>query len=246
MVGEILGAHDIDDTFWENTNPTDVSIDTVNSEEQMAGSHITEFHTPEDKEIALEDSLSQVNQQLDSKNDRQLMAPNRDTDHEHQNTSDLTYNPFIDDELVNHKDESTPSVAMQDQDHTNIMHKLATLVSSTRNRVQGFINDMVGNTDVPTSQSKPPMFEPTLHRISKIVIKEAVRDKMLELIQSDKKIPENDVDVLDLIDTLDLYGMINEGINKHYQRDAAQRVTNDMMHITNVLTPHTVITKRHM
>ena len=32
-VGQILGAHSIDDTFWNNTNPTDVSIDTVNSEE---------------------------------------------------------------------------------------------------------------------------------------------------------------------------------------------------------------------
>ena len=41
-------------------------------------------------------------------------------------------------------------------------------------------------------------------------MKEAVRDKMLELIQSGKKILENDVDVLDLIDTSDLYGMINE------------------------------------
>ena len=30
-VEEILGAHPIDDTFWENTNPTGVSIDRVNS-----------------------------------------------------------------------------------------------------------------------------------------------------------------------------------------------------------------------
>ena len=116
------------------------------------------------------------------------------------------------------------------------MHELATLVGSNRNTVQGFINGMVGNTNAPTSQSKPPMFEPTLHRISKIVIKGTVRDKMLELIQSGKKIPENDVDVLDLTDTSDLYGMINEGINKHYQRDTAQRVTNEMVNITNVST----------
>ena len=80
------------------------------------------------------------------------------------------------------------------------------------------------------------MFEPTLHRISKIVMEEAVRDKMLELIQSGKKIPENDVDVLDLIDTSDLYQMINEGINKHYQHDKARRVTNDRVNITNVST----------
>ena len=59
---------------------------------------------------------------------------------------------------------------------------------------------------------------------------------MLELIQSGKKIPENNVDVFDFINTLDLYAMINEGINKHYQRDAAQRVTNDMVKITNFST----------
>ena len=124
----------------------------------------------------------------------------------------------------------------QDQDHTNIMQGLATLVGSNRKTVQEFINDMVCETVVPTSQSRPPMFESTLHRISKIVMKEAVRDKMLELIQSGKKVKENNVDVLDLIDTSDLYGMINKGINKHYQRDAAQRVTNDALNTTNIST----------
>ena len=72
MVEEILGAHDIDDTFWENTNPTDVSIDTVNSEEQMAGSHITKFHTPKDKEITPEDTLSQENEHFNNAYDQQL------------------------------------------------------------------------------------------------------------------------------------------------------------------------------
>ena len=65
---------------------------------------------------------------------------------------------------------------------------------------------------------------------------ETVRDKMLELIQSGMKITENNVDVLDLIDTLDLYRMINDGINKHYQRDKAQIITNDMVNITTVYT----------
>ena len=38
-VEEILGAHPIDDDdFWGNINPPDVSIDTANSEEMMAGS----------------------------------------------------------------------------------------------------------------------------------------------------------------------------------------------------------------
>ena len=48
-VDEILGACPVNDIFWDNTNPTDVSIDTVNSEETMAGNHITKFHTQEDK-----------------------------------------------------------------------------------------------------------------------------------------------------------------------------------------------------
>ena len=50
-VEDILGAHLVDnDDFWGNTNPTDVSIDTANSEEMMAGSHITKFHTSEQEE----------------------------------------------------------------------------------------------------------------------------------------------------------------------------------------------------
>ena len=48
-VDEILGEHPVNDDFWDNTNPTDVSIDTTNSKEQMAGSHITKFHTNKDE-----------------------------------------------------------------------------------------------------------------------------------------------------------------------------------------------------
>ena len=40
-IDTILRAHPIDDDFWDNINPTDVSIDTMNSEEMIAGSHIT-------------------------------------------------------------------------------------------------------------------------------------------------------------------------------------------------------------
>ena len=81
-----------------------MSIDTVNSEEQMAGSHITKFHTPEDKEIIPEGLLSQVNQHFDNRHNQQLMAPKHDTDHD----------PSIDDKLVPHEDKLIPSVAMQD------------------------------------------------------------------------------------------------------------------------------------
>ena len=65
-IEEIVGAHLIDDTFWNNTNPADVSVDTVDSEEQMAGSHITELDTPENKQIVLADILCQVDQNFDN------------------------------------------------------------------------------------------------------------------------------------------------------------------------------------
>ena len=44
-------------------------------------------------------------------------------------------------------------------------------------------------------------------------MKEAVEDKKLELRQSGTTIRAKDVDVLHLIDTLDLYGLTNDGIN---------------------------------
>ena len=59
-VDEILGAHPIDDDFWGNTNPTDVSIDTANSEEMMAGSHTTEFHRHKHKELVTTDLLNKL------------------------------------------------------------------------------------------------------------------------------------------------------------------------------------------
>ena len=115
------------------------------------------------------------------------MVPKHDTDHEHQNPSDPTSNPSVDGKLVIHEDESISSVRMQDQDHTDIMDELAAMIGSDRNTVQGFINDMVGNTNTPTSQSKPSMPEFTLHRILKMVMKEAIEDKKLELIRSGMK-----------------------------------------------------------
>ena len=100
------------------------------------------------------------------------MAPKHDTGHD----------PSVGDKLVTHEDDSIPSVAMQDQDYIDIMDKLAAIIGSDRNTVQGFINDMVGNTDAPNSQSKPSMPELTLHQISKMVMKKGVEDKKMELI----------------------------------------------------------------
>ena len=78
----------------------------------MTGSHITEFHTPDDKQIVLADLLTQVDQNFYSRHDQQLMVPKHDTDHEHHNPSDLQSNISDDRKLVTHKDESIPSVTM--------------------------------------------------------------------------------------------------------------------------------------
>ena len=65
-VEEILGAHPIDDNFWDNINSTVVSVDTVNGKEQMAGNHITKFHTHKDKQPVLADLLYQKDQDFNN------------------------------------------------------------------------------------------------------------------------------------------------------------------------------------
>ena len=49
-------------------------------------------------------------------------------------------------------------------------------------------------------------------------------------------IPENDADVLSLFDTSELYGLINDGINKYNHRTTVQEVTINMVGNTNVPT----------
>ena len=49
-----------DDDFWGGTNPSDVSIDTTNSKEMMAGSHISELHTNEYEEPVPPELLNKV------------------------------------------------------------------------------------------------------------------------------------------------------------------------------------------
>ena len=44
-VEELLAAHPVDDAIWSHTNPSDVSIDTVNSAKIIACSHFTEDST---------------------------------------------------------------------------------------------------------------------------------------------------------------------------------------------------------
>ena len=63
------------------------------------------------------------------------------------------------------------------------------------------------------NQLESSIYESKLHRISKMVMKEAVEDKNVELMQSGTMTPAKDVDVLCLINTSDLYRLIDEGIN---------------------------------
>ena len=86
------------------------------------------------------------------------MAPKHDTDHEHHNPNDLQSTTSVDCKLVTHEDKSIPSVTMQNEDHTDIMGELATMLQ-------------------PPNQLRSPMPKSTLHRISKIVMKEVVEDK---------------------------------------------------------------------
>ena len=71
-----------------------------------------------------------------------------------------------------------------------------------------------------------------------MVMKESVEDKKMDLMQSDTKIPENDVHVLDLIDTLELYWLINVGINKYNHSNTVQEFINDMVDNTISTTAH--------
>ena len=76
----------------------------------------------------------------------------------------------------------------------------------------------------------------TLQKISKREMIEAVEDKKMKLKQSDTKIPAKDVDVLRLIDTSDLYGLINDGIIEYNVCNMVQEFTNDVVGNVNALT----------
>ena len=77
-----------------------------------------------------------------------------------------------------------------------------------------------------------------LQRISKRVMQEAVEDKKVELKQSGTKIPAKDIDVLCLINTSELYGLINDSINKYNGCNKVQGFINDMVGNADA---HTVI-----
>ena len=65
-------------------------------------------------------------------------------------------------------------------------------------------------------------------------MKEAMEDKKVELRQSGMEIPAKDVNILRLIDTTYLYGLINDGINKYNDYNTI-KITN-MFDNTNTTT----------
>ena len=88
-----------DDDFLGNTNSTDVLIDTANSEEMMAGSHITKFHKHKQVEPVTTELLNKV-----------LNAPGVTCKHNvgrgHHNRSDTQSTTYLDRKLATRKDES--------------------------------------------------------------------------------------------------------------------------------------------
>ena len=90
------------------------------------------------------------------------MACKHDTGQGHHNPSDPKSTTCIDCKLVTGKDESFSSETMKNEDTTNIMDELAAMQ--------------------PPNQLRSLIPESTLHWISKMVMKEAVEDKKMELI----------------------------------------------------------------
>ena len=112
-----------------------MSVDTVNSEEQMAGSHITEFHTHEDKQPVVLDLLSEGSEGYDNQHDWQLMARKHDNCHAHHNPRNSQSATSVDCKLATGKDESFSSEAVKNGDITDIMDDLVTMVGSDCNTV---------------------------------------------------------------------------------------------------------------
>ena len=131
IVEEILAAHSInDDAFWGNNNPTDVSIDTVNSEEMMAGSHIIKFHTSKQEEPVTTELLNKV-----------LNVPGWTRKHDagrgHHNQSDPWSAESTDDYKLNtREDDSFSSNTVRKED-------IAKDIGKTLNMAKEFINDML-------------------------------------------------------------------------------------------------------
>ena len=118
----------------------------ANSEEKMAGNHITKFYTHNDKQPVITDLLSQEDQDYDNHHDQQLMTCKHDTGREHHNPSDPQSTTSVDCKLTTGKDASFPFETVKNGGVAEIM-------GETLNLAEGFINDMVSeksHMDAPT------------------------------------------------------------------------------------------------
>ena len=162
----------------------------------------------------VEDLFSQEDQDYDNRHDQQLMTCKHDTGRGHHNSSNPKSTTSVDCKLATGKDESFSSITMENEGITDIMDELTVM------RPQNLFR-----SSIPES---------TLHRISKMVMKETVEDKKVELMWWGTKIPAKDVGILWLINTSNLYELINDGINKYNNRNTVQGFINDMVGNTNV------------
>ena len=105
-----------------------MSIDTVNSEEKMAGSHIAKFYTHKDEQLVIADLLYQEDRKYDDQHDQQLMTHKHDTRRGHHNPSDPQSNTSVDHKLVTGKDESFSTEAMKNEDIIAIMDELTIVI----------------------------------------------------------------------------------------------------------------------
>ena len=152
-VDEVLGAYPIKDDFLDNANPTDMSIDTANSEGKMVGGHITRFHTQENKQPIITELLtkvlnasgadvnllSQENQNYDNQHDQHLMTCKHDAGRGQHNQSDPQSTKPVDYKIATCKDESSSSDAVKSEGVAKIME-------DTLKMAEKFINAMVLKT----------------------------------------------------------------------------------------------------
>ena len=145
------------------------------------------------------------------------MTHGHDSRQGHHSPSNSQSNTSVDHKLDIGKDESFSSKALKNEDITAIMEKLKPVERPLD----------------PLGSSNPKL---TLYWISKEVMKKAVEDKKAELKQSGRELPAKDVDILRLIDTSYLYGLINDGINKYNDSNTTQGFFNNMFDKTNTAT----------
>ena len=102
------------------------------------------------------------------------MTCKHDTGQGHHNPSHSQSSTSVDCKLATGKDASFSSKIMKNEATTDIMVKLT--------------------VKRPPNQMKSSIHESTLHQISKMIMKEAVEDKKVELMRLGTEIPAKDVD----------------------------------------------------